>query len=504
VAEVAGLSKSFAGTLALDSFDLTIAPGEVHVLVGANGSGKSTLIKVLSGFHRPDAGAVLIGGQPLPFGSGDHSYRLGCRFVHQDLGLIGSLSVQDNLHLGNFPTRMGTVRDGQLRTASRAMLARVGFDIDPSVLVGRLGAAQRTGVALARAMRPDPAHPARLLVLDEPTATMPADEVDELLASVRAAASRGVAVLFVTHHLDEVFRIADAVTVLRDGVIIGRSPIAKVERSTLVRMLAGDEREPDAAEAAISPAAASEVPALEVNDLWAGPLRGISFAVAPGEVVGLAGLTGSGRETALSSVFGAEDRDAGTVRVAGKAIPPRRPDSAMAAGVGLLPGDRKAKGGVMSLSARENFSLSSLKPFWSKGRLSRKRETAAASRWFAELNVRPANAVDMELVRFSGGNQQKIIFAKWLRRNPAVLLLEEPTQGVDVGAKAELHCQLIKSAQAGMAAVVSSTDLDELATVCSRVLVLRNGRISEQLTGTRIAASEITKSIMAEDPAGQP
>jgi ribose transport system ATP-binding protein len=357
-------------------------------------------------------------------------------------------------------------------------------------------------VALARAMRPDAAHPARLLVLDEPTATMPADEVDELLASVRAAASRGVAVLFVTHHLDEVFRIADAVTVLRDGAIIGRSPIAKVERPALVAMLAGDEREPAAADAAISPAAAGEVPALAVDGLWAGPLRGISFTVAPGEVIGIAGLTGSGRETALSSIFGAEDREAGTVRVAGRLVPPRRPDAAMAAGAGLLPGDRKTKGGIMSLSARENFSLSALKPFWAKGRLSRRRETAAASRWFAELNVRPADAVEMELVRFSGGNQQKIIFAKWMRRNPAVLLLEEPTQGVDVGAKAELHRQLIKAARDGMAAVVSSTDQDELATLCTRVLVLRNGRVSEQLTGARIAASEITKSVMSEVPAG--
>jgi ribose transport system ATP-binding protein len=502
VVEIDNLSKSFAGTLALDSFDLKIATGEVHVLVGANGSGKSTLIKVLSGFHSPDAGQVLIGGQPLPFGSGDQSHRLGCRFVHQDLGLVGSLSVLDNLHLGSFPTRLGTIRGSQMRAAAREMLERVGLALDPSVHVERLGAAQRTGVALARAMRPDTAHPARLLVLDEPTATMPSDEVDDLLASVRAAASRGVAVLFVTHHLDEVFRIADTVTVLRDGAIVGRSHIEKVERPALVKMLAGDEDEPDGAAAAISPADDGTA-ALEVTGLWAGPLRGITFSVAPGEVVGVAGLTGSGRETALLSIFGAEDRDAGAVRIAGKTIPARRPDLAMAAGAGLLPGDRKAKGGVMSLSARENLSLSSLKPFWRKGRLSQKRESAEASRWFAELNVRPAEATDMELIRFSGGNQQKILFAKWMRRRPAVLLLEEPTQGVDVGAKAELHRQLIKAARDGMAVVVSSTDIDELVTLCSRVLILRKGRISEQLTGTRVVASEITNSVMSEVPAGQ-
>jgi ribose transport system ATP-binding protein len=502
VVEIGNLSKSFSGTLALDSFDLAIGPGEVHVLVGANGSGKSTLIKVLSGFHSPDTGEVLIGGQPLPFGSGDHSYRLGCRFVHQDLGLVGSLSVLDNLHLDSFPTRLGTIRGSQMRVAAREMLGRVGLDLDPSVRVELLGAAQRTGVALARAMRHDAVHPARLLVLDEPTATMPSHEVDDLLATVRTAASRGVAVLFVTHHLDEVFRIADAVTVLRDGVIVGRSPIAKVERAALVKLLAGDANEPDSIATAVSPDTHGAV-ALEVTDLWAGPLCGISFSVAPGEVVGVAGLTGSGREITLSSIFGAEDRDQGAVRIAGRLVPPQRPDLAMAAGAGLLPGDRKAKGGVMSLSARENLSLTSLKPFWAKGRLSRKRESAAASRWFAELNVRPAGATDMELARFSGGNQQKILFAKWMRRRPAVLLLEEPTQGVDVGAKAELHRQLIEAARDGMAVVVSSTDIDELTTLCSRVLILRNGRISGQLTGTRVVASEITRSVMSEVPASQ-
>jgi ribose transport system ATP-binding protein len=502
VVEISSLSKSYGGTVALASFDLAIVPGEVHVLVGANGSGKSTLIKVLSGFHSPDEGNVLIGGHPLPFGHGGHSYRLGCRFVHQDLGLVGSLSVQDNLYLGNFPTRLATICSSRMKAAARDMLEHVGLDLDPAVCVEELGAAQRTGVALARAMRTDAGHPARLLVLDEPTATMPSDEVNYLLALIRAAASRGVAVLFVTHHLDEVFRIADAVTVLRDGRVVGRGPIAAVQRPALVKMLAGNEVEPVSGDVATSLVNAGAA-ALDVTGLWAGPLRGISLSVAPGEVIGLAGLTGSGRETALSAIFGAEVRDKGSVRIGGRLIPARRPDLAMAAGAGLLPGDRKALGGIMSLSARENLSLSSLKPFWARGRLSRSRESAEALSWFAELNVRPAKAIDMELTRFSGGNQQKVLFAKWMRRRPAVLLLEDPTQGVDVSAKVDLHRHLIKAAQDGMAIVVSSTDIDELVTLCSRVLVLRNGRISKQLTGARVVASEITKSIMSEVPAGQ-
>jgi ribose transport system ATP-binding protein len=502
--EIRDLSKSFPGTLALSAFHLEIAPGEVHVLVGANGSGKSTLIKVLSGFHPPDAGEVRIGGRPMSFGSGEQAYRLGCRFVHQDLGLVGTLSVLDNLHLGSFPTRAGTIRTREMRASARAMLAEVGLDVDPGVLVADLGAAQRTGVALARAVRSDPAHPPVLLVLDEPTATMPADEVDHLLAMVRAAASRGVAALFVTHHLDEVFRIADSVTVLRDGQIVGRSAIESVQRPALVSLLAGGEvedvrRDLGGEDAGAGPAA------LVVDDLWAGPLRGVSFSVAPGEVVGVAGLTGSGRETFLPAIFGARSRDRGTVTVAGTVVPPSRPDRAMSAGAGLLPAERKTLSGIMTLSARENLSLTSLKPFWHRLRLNRRQEDDEARTWFRDLGVRPAGGLEQELVRFSGGNQQKVLFAKWMRRRPAVFLLDEPTQGVDVGAKAELHRQLLAAADAGMAVVVSSTDTEELVALCSRVLVFRGGRISAELRGARITVGAITRSVMSDaEPAPAP
>jgi ribose transport system ATP-binding protein len=496
--QIRNLSKSFPGTLALAAFDLEIMPGEVHVLVGANGSGKSTLIKVLSGFHTSDQGGeVLVDGEPMPFGSGDHSYRLGCRFVHQDLGLIPTMSVQDNLHLGRFPTRAATIRPRAMRDSARSMLAQVGLELDPAAQVCDLGAAKRTGVALARAVRADRAHPPKLLVLDEPTATLPSDEVDHLLDMVRAAASRGVAVLFVTHHLDEVFRIADSVTVLRDGRIVGRSRIDKVQRRALVELLAGGEIDDvHRADDGIPTGAAQT--ALVVNDLWAGTIRGLSFSVAQGEVIGIAGLTGSGRETALGAIFGAEPRSRGTVTIGGTSVPARRPDLAMAAGAGLLPGERKTLSGIMSLSARENLSIGSLAPFWSKLRLNIKKEKCEAAGWFEELGVRPPGAMDMELIRFSGGNQQKILFAKWIRRRPAVFLLDEPTQGVDIGAKAELHRQLLAAAASGTAVVISSTDTEELVSLCSRVLVLRNGALTDELTGPRITVGEITKSVMSE------
>jgi ribose transport system ATP-binding protein len=299
----------------------------------------------------------------------------------------------------------------------------------------------------------------------------------------------------VTHHLEEVFRVADAVTVLRDGVVVGRSPIGQIERPELVEMLAGAPVEHPAPEAATGPSPGQAT--LVVDDLWAGALRGVSFSVAAGEIVGVAGLTGSGRESVLAAVFGAEPRDSGTVLLEGRPLAPRRPDRAVAAGVGLLPADRKGSSGIMSLCARENMTLADLRPFstlW----FSRRQESAEAARWFADLHVRPAAALEMDLGRFSGGNQQKILFAKWLRRRPKVLLLEEPTQGVDIGAKAELHRQIRTAVGSGMAVVVSSTDTEELVSLCSRVLVIRGGRISAELTGPQITVASITKSVMSD------
>jgi ribose transport system ATP-binding protein len=499
--EVLDVSKSFAGNRALSSFSLSLDPGEIHVLIGANGSGKSTLIKVLSGFHHPDPGGeIRIGGSELHFGSPSQSYSLGCRFVHQDLGLVSTLSVLDNLNLGHFPTRFGTIRGSRCREMTDEILGAVGLDLDASVKVSELGAARRTGVALARAMRPDQQHPARLLILDEPTATLPPGEVDQLLGMVRSVAASGVAVLFVTHHMDEVERIADSVTVLRDGIVVGRSAMQDIDRATLVEMVAGGEvaeAERDAEPVGDS----GDTPLLSVDGLVAGPLRGVSFTAAAGEVVGLAGLTGSGRETVLGAIFGAVRSDAGQVRVRGVVVPPHRPDRAVGVGLGFMPSDRKVNGGIMSLSARENLTITYLQPFWSKLRLRRKLEVAACEESFEEFNVRPAGAGEQVLANFSGGNQQKILFAKWTRRRPDVLLLDEPTQGVDIGAKGELHRQLLSMADSGMTVVVSSADFEELAVLCTRVLVFRSGKVSDELTGNRVTLSEITRAVVSQVPA---
>jgi ribose transport system ATP-binding protein len=493
------ISMSFGDSRVLSSFDLSLIPGEIHVLLGANGSGKSTLIKILSGLYLPEPGGVAtIGDGSLVFGSSESSYGLGCRFVHQDLGLIDTLSVLDNLHLGHFPAKLGTIRPGASRAVAAAMLEAVGLDLDPLTLVSTLSASERTGVALARALRDDSHHPPHLLVLDEPTAALPPDEVDHLLSMVRRVSANGVAVLFVTHHMEEVQRIAGSVSVLRDGHTVGRFRIEEANRERLVELIAGgaletlsrpeDERSPD------------DGRRLVVRDLTSRSLRGVSLTVQGGEILGIAGLTGSGSETLLRAIFGAVEVESGYVSVEGKRLRPQRPDLAMAAGIGYLPADRKSSGGIMGLSARENLVLADLKPFWSKLRLKPKPEAREASAWFNELSIRP-NLPDLELVRFSGGNQQKILFAKWLRRRPKFLLLDEPSQGVDVAAKVELHRQVLAVAATGTGVVISTSDFDELASLCTRVLIMHSGSITDELDASHLSESSITRAVLAQPSA---
>ena len=502
VLDVQNLSKTFTRTKALSNVSLAIEPGEVHALLGQNGSGKSTLIKVLSGYHAPDYGAnIRIAGEQLPTQDPIGAYRLGCRFVQQDLGLVGDLSVIDNLSIGaGFPTRFGTIKRSATLEQARSDLARLKLDLDPRVLVDTLSAAERTGVAVARALREDPLYPAKLLVLDEPTATLPVDEVDRLLQMVEHMAASGVGILYVTHHLGEVFRVANQVSVFRDGVVVGSGPVANFDHNKLVHLLAGEELlkvESESRKArALRAAERGKQTVLEIDDLRSGALNGLSFKVDAGEIVGIAGLTGSGRDNVLGAAFGSLTRDGGEVTVAGEALPAKRPDIAIGKGVAYLAPDRKTGGSIMTMSARENLTLPSLKPFWKGGILRRRAERSRTQEWFKRLSVRPAGAEDEPLSIFSGGNQQKVLFGKWLSQAPSVFLLDEPTQGVDVGAKADLHKELEGAAMEGAAVVLSSSDLEELADLCDRVLVIVEGKLSSELKGEDLTEARITRSFM--------
>jgi ribose transport system ATP-binding protein len=498
---VTGLSKTFTVRPALDSFSLTIRAGEVHALVGENGSGKTTLIKILSGYHSPDPGGeVLVDGERLKLGSAHASTSAGLRFVHQDLGLIDQLSVLDNLCLNTGFVSLGpTIRVRENRRRAVEDLARVGLDLDPRVLVRTLPPAVRTGIAVARALRQPAGHePARVLVLDEPTATLPYNEVEQLLAMVRSVSATGVGILYVTHRLDEIFEIAHNLTVLRDGRTVAERPVGQLDRRQLVSLLVGDEfADAHAASTAIERAAPE--PVFVVDDVTTDTVESVSFGVGPGEILGVAGITGSGRESLLAALFGGSPRPGGTVTMNDKPVRAGRPDLAMAAGIAFLPPDRKTQGAVLGLTARENLVLGHLTPYWSRGLLRRRRERDEARVWFERLSVRPSTGIEQPLSTFSGGNQQKILFGKWLRRGPLVLLLDEPTQGVDVGAKAELHAQIVAAAAGGAAVVVSSTDADELVALCHRVLVLRGGRIVADLSGDALTVARLSEASLGVD-----
>ena len=494
------LSKTFGNKQVLFPFGLRIQPGQIHALLGQNGSGKSTLIKILSGFHAPDGGGFCrVSGADLALGSADSARRVGLRFVHQDLGLIASSSVLDNLSFGQgFPTRFGTIRRASALRRSVQSLRAVGLDLDPQVLVSKLTPAQRTGVAVARALHStDGDQKAAVLVLDEPTATLPAEEVENLHVMLRAAASNGVAILYVTHHLDEVYRLADHVTVLRDGYHVITAPVSDISHDELVHHLIGGVLEGvrrDIKRSQHDPV--EEMVELSVRGLSAASIRRADLTARAGEILGIYGLTGSGRESILSVVFGATARTGGSVEVAGRSVVPR-PHHSIAAGIAYLPPDRKTSGGFMTLTAQENLTLVDLKLFWRCGWLSRRAATAETSYWFDQLQVRPLDGISRPLASFSGGNQQKVLMGKWLRLGPRVLLVDEPTQGVDVGAKAELHRQIIKVSEAGTAVVVSSTDVEELATLCDRVLIMRDGVVAEELVGDDVTEARITEGTHA-------
>lgn len=513
---VRALTKTFPGGRALDEVDLDIAAGEVHALLGENGSGKSTLIKVLAGYHRPDpGGTVQIGGRPLTFGSALVSYQLGARFVHQDLGLVEAASISDNLAFGaGFPTTAGTIRRRDARERAVRALARVDLDLDPSVPIGALSPAQKTGVAVARALLSETASPTetagtaqagpaavRLLVLDEPTARLPEQEVVHLLELVRSVARSGIGVLYVTHRLDEVFDIADRTTVLRDGRRVASNPVAGLTKDQLLRDLFGSALEHSVR--ALTPQETGS-PVLRVDGLTSEVFRGVSFSVRSGEVVGVAGITGSGRDALCSTLFGSRPRDLGSVEVGGQVLPAGSPAEAIGIGVAYVPAERKLQGAFMEMSATENLSISNLRHFWRAPFLRRADERTDARRWFERFGVRPQGAEQQPMSSFSGGNQQKVVLGKWFQRAPQLFLLDEPTQGVDVSAKAELHAALFQMAAGGAAVVMSSSDVEELATACDRVIVIRAGRIVADLVGAEVTPNAMSRAALGIDASDEP
>jgi ribose transport system ATP-binding protein len=464
VLRVSGVSKTFPGTQALAGVDLDVRRGEIHALVGANGSGKSTLVKILAGIHKPDAGTVEVAAD--------------LHVVHQDPAVFPDLSVTDNLAIGRgFETdAIKRIRWRSVRRRTERILERFAIEARPDTRMGALRPAARTMVAIARALQDQEGRHQGVLVLDEPTTSLPDSDTTLLLEALRRYATAGQSMLFVTHELDEVFGFAERVTVLRDGRKVMTAATREIDRDSLVEAIAGRPLRQVYPGAAREP---EEAPALEVRGLTATVARDVSLSVAPGEIVGLTGLVGSGADEILQCIFGASSPRSGTVTVNGKTVKPGRPKAALAAGAYYVPGERE-RALFSDLSVGRNLSAAEVGRYWGYFGMRRKRERRDARATIDRFGIAAASeGQPVELL--SGGNQQKVVVARWLRRRPQVLLLEEPTRGVDVGARADIYGLIREAADDGAAVVLVSTDFDELDGLCDRVLVVDDGRIVDEV-----------------------
>jgi ribose transport system ATP-binding protein len=479
---VSGLSKTYPGMRALAGVSLRIGPGELHALVGGNGSGKSTLVKLIAGVEHADAGGqVTVRSRTV---EAHHmtpalSRSLGLRFVHQDAGVFTDISIAENLALGRrFATGFcGRIRWKQLRSEAEQLLARVGLRCDPAAPLSSLSAAAQTLVAVARALA-DVEDAASVLVLDEPTAALPNDEAGKLLATLRTLTGEGLAVLLITHRLDEVVGVADRVSALRGGQLAGTAAGEAVTHDRLIEFIVGRPLSAVFPEMPMPRDDAADV--LTVEGLSAGPLKDISFTVRRGEIVGVAGLLGTGRTTLLRTIFGDHRPRGGTMMLAGRRLDGHSARDAIARGIGYVPEDRKNDAVFSDLSVRENLVAASLPQFFRWSGMSVRRETAEAGRARSEFGIKSPDLAN-PISSLSGGNQQKAILARWLRLHPALLLLDEPTQGVDIGARADIYAIVRRAVEAGASVLLVASDFDELARVSDRVIVVRNGRVTAEV-----------------------
>jgi ribose transport system ATP-binding protein len=506
VLEISGLSKSFGNQRALIDVDIKLRAGEVCALIGQNGSGKSTLIKILAGYHAADPGVKLsFRGRPVSIDDRSAAWRRHVRFIHQDLGLAPTMNVLDNLALGiGYRTdRMHRIRWGEERKRASAMLAQFGLgDIDLGAPVSRLGAVEKTLIAVTRALL-DWDDGEGVLVLDEPTAALSAPEVDRLFGAIRPLTERGVAILFVSHRFAESFQIADRVIVLRDGRVVASQPMAELdERSLLSLMIDGvpEEMYPT------TPQHGNDQ-ALTVRRLSGGRVHDFSLTVQEGEIVGVAGLAGSGREDIPRLLFGDLRPRSGEIVVGETRMKRPSPAAAIKLGIGLVPSDRMHRSIFFQATVRENITLPSLSPFWRRMRLDRRAERREVSTWLERVRLTPPNP-EYPMGGLSGGNQQKGVIARWLRLKPKVLILDEPTHGVDMGAKTAIFGLISDAAGSGTAVVMCSSEAKDLAAVCDRVLVLNHGNVvadlsGESLTERQIVAVSLTGSVHHEQSAGE-
>ena len=471
--EMRSITKRFPGVVALDRVDFELERGEVHVLLGENGAGKSTLVKMLAGAYRPDEGEILLDGEAASISSATDAQKLGISTIYQEFNLVPQFTVAENIFLGRQPRRFGFVDRRKMREEARKLLDRMKVLVDPDALVSNLGVAQRQMVEIAKALSLN----ARILIMDEPTASLSGQEVERLFEIVRGLKKEEVAMIFISHHLEEVSEIGDRVTVLRDGKVVDRVP-ASTKHSELVRMMVGrsveaqfPRRRPELGEVL-----------LEVKNLSReGVLEDVSFSLRAGEVVGVAGIVGAGRTELARAIFGADPGDAGEVWVERQRMERGDPREAKRRGMGFVTEDRQGQGIVPPLSVAENLGLASLERNTHVGLVNRREQRKQARKIIEDLNIRTPGP-EQEIRFLSGGNQQKTVIGKWLLADSKVLIMDEPTRGIDVGAKVEIYELMNELTENGAGILMISSDLPEVLGMSDRILVMSGGRITGELS----------------------
>lgn len=491
--EARNVSKEFPGVVALDSVSLTLRAGEVLAVLGENGAGKSTLMKILAGIQQPTGGSILLDGQEVRIDSVRRAAQLGIVLIHQELNLSDNLTVEANISLGRESHRFGFLQNSRLRETASQALKRVGLNVSPETPLKNLAIGQQQLVEIARSLTVN----ARILIMDEPTSSLSHHETQTLFEVVRELKSQGIAVVYISHRLSEVRELADRVVVLRDGKNAGEIPKSDITHDLMVRMMVGRDASGFYSRSAHNPGDTL----LEVDQLRtpAHPSRAVSFRLCAGEVVGIAGLVGAGRTELLESIFGIHPPLSGTISVAGVPLSIRCPSDAVRGRMALVPEDRKQQGLVLEMSVRQNASLASIRrDCRGPGFINSQIEAAETDRMIRVLNIRTPDA--RQIVQLlSGGNQQKVVLARWLIMNPLILMLDEPTRGIDVGARQEIYQLLDQLAGQGMAILFASSDMEEVLGISDRILVMHEGRLSGELTRNEFSEEAVMKLATGAD-----
>ena len=493
-----GIDKSFPGVHALDHVDLEVRKGEVHALMGENGAGKSTLMKVLTGIYTKDSGTITYEGREVEFHNPREAQEAGIVIVHQELNMMNHLTVAQNIFIGREYMKGGLIDDGKMNDEARKLFDQLGIDINPAEKMGNLTVGKQQMCEIAKAI----SHEAKVIIFDEPSAALTEAEIDELFKIIRDLRDKQLGIVYISHRMDEIKVITDRVTVMRDGGYVGTLITADCTKNDIINMMVGRVIYEDPKTHSMVKPGAPVV--LKVEHLNAGKMvRDVSFELHKGEILGFSGLMGAGRTETARALFGADPKESGDIWVNGQKVEIHSPQDAVKCGIGYLSEDRKRYGIVVGKTVAENSTMASLKDFLKGLFIDKKKENDATQKYIDRLKTKTPS-VDQLVVNLSGGNQQKVVVAKWLATNPKVLIVDEPTNGIDVGAKTEIHALLRRLADEGMAVIMVSSELPEILSISDRVLVMRRGRINGEFDAEGLIQEEIMeKAVMASGEKGE-